>query len=270
MKTLGKVSASLIASLYDDNKTIFTVDDVVRRQKSSRQTAIKLIYDLIKRKIVSRLKKGKYILIPQELGSTEKYIGDWFIAAREIANSRRYYVGFYSAMKYWGMTTQPVLKMFIVSPKRQSIPKTMIGKISFVFVNKKHIWGAREEWVTKTDKVRISDLEKTILDAFAHPEYCGGITEIAKGMWIVKDKINFSRLKNYIHRYNKNVVAKRLGYTLELLNIEKNDIRLDLEKFVKNRYDLFDPTLSRKVINKNNWKLIDNVGKENILKIVSY
>ena len=84
----------------------------------------------------------------------------------------------------------------------------------------------KEEWVNSKEKIRISNIEKTIIDCLTYPQYCGGITEIAKGNWIVKDKINFKILLNYVDRHNKNVVAKRLGYLLELLNIGDSNIIL--------------------------------------------
>jgi len=270
MKTLGKISAKLITQLYDENKTVFTIDDVIRIHRTSPETAAKLVFDLVKRKNVYRLKKGKYIIIPQELGSVDKYVGNWYVAAKEIVNSPHYYVAFYSAMKYWGMTTQPVLVVYVVTPKRQFVPQTMTGRISFVYVDRKYIWGVKEEWVTKTEKVRISDIEKTTIDALAHPEYCGGITEVAKGIWLVKEKINFNRLIEYAERYNRNVVAKRLGYILELLGIAGDNLLTELKKFVKNRYDLFDPTAKGGASSKNNWRLLDNIGKEQILKIISH
>jgi predicted transcriptional regulator of viral defense system len=102
------------------------------------------------------------------------------------------------------------------------------------------------------------------------PQYCGGITEIAKGIWIVKEKIDQKKLLSYVTRQDKNVVAKRLGYLLELLNIGNFDINLELKKYVKDRYDLFDPTLSFKRINKNNWRLIDNVGQNQIKDTIRF
>ena len=75
---------------------------------------------------------------------------------------------------------------------------------------------------------------------------------------------------NYVNRQNKNVVAKRLGYLLELLNIGDSNVILELRKYVKDRYDLFDPTLSIKRINRNSWRLIDNVGQKQIKNIIRF
>ena len=204
------------------------------------------------------------------MGSGENYLGNWYIAGKEIINSHKYYIAFYSAMNYWGMLTHPLINIFIATPKRQIIPQEMIERMIFITVKEKSIWGIKEVWINNKEKIRISNIEKTIIDCLTYPQYCGGITEIAKGIWIIKDKINYKILLNYVNRHNKNVVAKRLGCLLEILNISDKDIILELKKFVKDRYDLFDPTLSLKRINKNSWRLIDNVGQKQIKNVIRF
>lgn len=269
IKTLGARSAQLISRLYDQGKIIFTIEDVVRITGLDYFSAGRFISEIRKRRIIYTLKKGKHIIIPQELGSVETYLGNWYVVAREIVNSKDYYIGFYSAMGYWGMITQPLVTMYVVTSKRQVPPKSLADRICFIYVNKKSIWGVSHEWVTKTEKVNISDIEKTIIDTLAHPEYSGGITEVAKGIWLAKDRIDLDKLLRYIKRYDKNVVAKRLGYILEILNLDDNNILKNLRRYVKRRYDLFDPTIAKRSINKNQWRLIDNIGKEQIYKIIS-
>lgn len=270
IKTLGKVSANLISRLYDEDKTIFEISDVQRILAKNYNDATDLLSRLVRRKVITRLKAGKFLIIPQELGSTQRYVGNWYIAAKEVVNSPLYYIAFYSAMHYWGMLTQPLIKIFTATPKRQIVPLEMRDKLIFVFVKEKTIWGIKEEWVTKTEKARISDLERTIIDAVAHPQYCGGITEIAKGVWLVKEKIDYERLKNYIDKYGKNVVAKRLGYILEILKIEETMLLEQCKKHIRKRYDLFDPALPGEKLNKNNWHLIDNVGQKQILDLIGH
>src|SRR6056297_2192798 len=168
------------------------------------------------------------------------------------------------------MLTQPLLKIFVATPKRQVVPREMKGKMIFVTVKESSIWGIKEEWIERKEKIRISDIEKTIIDCLTFPQHCGGITEIAKGIWIVKEKIDQKKLLRYVKKQNKNVVAKRLGYLLEILDIGDSDINLELKKYVKDRYDLLDPTLSFKRINKNSWHLIDNVGQKQIKDLVRF
>lgn len=269
-KTLGKISAKLIRKLYDENRPIFEINHAQRILGKSYNAITDLLSELVRRKIIVRLKAGKYLIIPQEMGSGENYLGNWYIAGKEIINSHKYYIAFYSAMNYWGMLTQPLIKIFIATPKRQIIPREMIGRMIFVTVKEKSIWGIKEEWINNKEKIRISNIERTIIDCLTYSQYCGGITEIAKGIWIVKDKLDYKTLINYIKRQNKNVVAKRLGYLLEILSISDSGTILELNKFVKDRYDLFDPTLSIKRINKNSWRLIDNVGQKQIKNVIRF
>ncbi len=270
VRTLGKVSAYLISKLYEQNKPVFTIPDVRKILNKEYNETTDLLSELVKRKIISRLKHGKFLIIPQEIGDIDKYLGNRFVAAKEVVNSPKYYIGFYSAMNHWGMLTQPLLKIFVASPKRQIVPKQMKDILIFIYIKEKFIWGIKEEWVTQSQKVRISNLEKTILDALLYPQHCGGITEIAKGIWIAKDKIDYDKLGEYVNRYSKNVVAKRLGYILEILEFDKLPLLSDLRHFIKNRYDLFDPTMPHENKNKNTWRLIDNIGRNQILNIIKY
>jgi len=267
-KTLGPISANLIGMLYEKNKPIFTIRDAQGILGKRYNETTDLLSELVKRKVISRLKAGKFLIIPQQLGKGERYLGNWYIAGKEIVNSKKYYVAFYSAMHYWGMLTQPLVKIYIATPKRQVVPYEMRDRLVFVSVNHKSIWGIEEEWVTPNEKVRISDREKTIVDALTHPEYCGGITEIAKGLWLVNEKIDYKKLHDYIRKHDKNVVAKRLGYILEIFKIQQEELTDKLKEYVKNRYDKFDPNLSGKRIGTNTWRLIDNVGQKQILNSI--
>jgi predicted transcriptional regulator of viral defense system len=269
-KTLGPLGAELIARLYDDNKPIFKIDDVQRILGKKPNEAADFLSELTRKKILARLKAGKFLIIPQELGSAERYIGNWYVAAREIANSPDYYVAFYSAMQFWGMLTQPLLKIYVATPKRQIVPFGLRDRLIFIFIKEKFVWGVQEQWVTQTERVRISNLEKTVLDALAHPEYCGGIIEAAKGIWLVRDKIDFQKLKDYVGRHEKIVVAKRLGYILEILKIDQPELSAFLRMYVKDRYDLFDPALAANRIDKNAWRLIDNVGRKHLLNVIGH
>lgn len=246
MKTIGPIGAKLINQLYENNLEIFAFKDINTIFRKNPGANEELISNLVKKNMVARLKKGKYIIIPQQFGVQKNYTGNPYIAAREIVNSPDYYIAFYSAMNFWGMLTQPLLTMFIATPKRQYMPENLEKEFKFIYVKRKNIWGINEEWVTASEKVRISDRERTIIDVLAHPEFAGGITEAAKGIWITRDKIDFPKLIDYARRYDKNSVAKRLGYLLEILEIKKPELIKELKTFTRNRYDVFDPMMPRK------------------------
>ncbi len=270
-KTLGPVSAKLIASLYDINKSIFTIANVMDITGLSRTKAADLTSELVKREIIVRIKGGKFVIIPQELGGHTKYIGNWYVVAREIVNSPDYYISFYSAMEIHNMVTHPITKVCISTPVQQYKKILDIRNVAFEFIytSKQNIWGIGNYWATKSERVRVSDIEKTIIDCLYRPKYCGGVLEVVKGIWIQKDKIDFDRLLNYSLKFDKNIAIKRLGYVLEMLDLTKSKYLNKLRVKANNKYYVLDPLLPTDETFKNSWKIIANIGQEEIRKAVS-
>jgi len=270
-KTLGPVSAKLISSLYELGKMIFTVKDIENITGLKSNAAKKLRYDLIKRNVIARLKPGKYIIIPQELGENIDYIGNWYVVAREVVKSPDYYISHYSAMDIHNMVTHPITKISITTPTQEHKKQRIVGNTTFefIYISEKNIWGVKNIWITKSEQVRVSDVERTILDCLYQPKYCGGVMEIVKGMWIQKEKIDYEVLFNYALKYNKIVVIKRLGYILESLGLQGSKYLNRLQMKLNNRYYKFDPLLTSEVTYKNSWKLIANISPEDMRKNVS-
>jgi len=270
-KTLGPVSANLISSLYTRGKTIFTIRDVENITGLRSNAARDLISKLVKRGIISRIKPGKYIIIPQEIGENISYIGEWYVAAREIVNSPDYYISHYSAMDIHNMLTHPLTKVFITTPKQEYKKQKTVGNtiFEFIYMARKYIWGIKNFWVTKSEQARVSDIERTIVDCLYRPQYCGGVLEIAKGLWLQKEKIDFDKLFNYVLRFNKIVVIKRLGYILESLNLQDGAYLNRLRTKINNKYYVLDPLLTTDETFKNSWKFIANIGAKELKNAVS-
>lgn len=270
-KTLGPVSANLISFLYSSNKIIFTLVDIENITGLRDGAARDLASRLIKRNIIARIKYGKYIIIPQEIGDNVSYIGDWYVVAREIVKSPDYYISYYSAMDIHNMITHPVTKVFVTTPKQEYNKQRVVGNTTFEFIcmTAKYIWGIQKFWVTKSEQVRVSDIERTIIDCLYRPKYCGGVMEIIKGLWIKKEKIDFDILFDYVIKFKKIVVIKRLGYILESLNLQTANYLNELRTRINDKYYVLDPLLSTEKTYKNFWKLIANIGPEEMRKNVS-
>ncbi len=271
LKTLGRVSANLLSALYATGKTIFAVSDVENITRLRSNAATDLTSELVRRNIIARIKPGKYIIVPQEIGDNVDYIGNWYVVAREIVNSPDYYISHYSAMDIHNMVTHPITKVFVTTPKQEHKKQRIVANVTFEFIytNAKHIWGIKNFWVTNSQQVRVSDIERTIIDCLYRPKYCGAILEIVKGLWIQKEKIDFDKLLNYALKFDKIVVIKRLGYILETLELKDNDYLNILRARINNRYCVLDPLLTTKETYKNSWKCIANIGPQEMEKVVS-
>jgi predicted transcriptional regulator of viral defense system len=270
-KTLGPVSANLISSLYKMDKTIFTLHDAINVTGLKNTKAADLTSELVKRNIIARLKPGKYVIIPQELGEAVSYIGNWYVVAREIVKSPDYYISYYSAMEIHNMLTHPITTVFVTTPRQEYKKQRIIGNTTFEFIymNEKSIWGIEKIWVTQSEQVRVSTIERTIIDCLYRPKYCGGVMEVIKGIWIQKEKVDFDKLFDYVIKFNKIVVIKRLGYILESLNLQDENYLSTLRAQMNNKYYALDPLLSTEKTYSNSWKLIANIGPDEMKKNVS-
>lgn len=269
-KTLGPLSANLILSLYETGNTIFTLKDVTRITGLKDTKAADLTSELVKRKIIARLKPGKYIIIPQELGQESDYIGNWYVAAREIVKSPEYYISHYSAMDIYNMLTHPVTKVYITTPIQEYKKIRIVGNTSFEFIytNATNIWGVRSIWVTKSEKVRVSDIERTIVDCLNMPKYCGGILEVVKGIWMQRDTIDFRKFCEYVMKLDRIVVIKRAGYILESLALSDEAYLKKFRAKLNERYCTLDPLISTYKTYNNSWKLTANISQEEIRKAI--
>jgi len=128
-------------------------------------------------------------------------------------------VGFWSALGYWGMTEQLPQTTYVTVMKRVKNLTFDNQRIRFVTYPRGRFFDYIQEKVGETE-FNISSREKTIIDSLAHPQYSGGISEVAKAIWTARDKLNIPRMINDAEKMRILAVKLRLGYLLELLNFD--------------------------------------------------
>ena len=175
-----------------------------------------------------------------------------------------YYISHSSAMELHRMVTQPQFTVFTSTPKRLR-PRTIHGtKFRFVFLQAEHLFGLTTQWITKQDSVRISDLERTLIDGLRQPEYCGGITEVAKGLWMRREDLKTSRIVEYALRLRVGSVIRRLGYLLELYRLAPEPELQRLRSALTVTYALLDPVMPKEGPRMARWRLRLNVAPEEL------
>jgi predicted transcriptional regulator of viral defense system len=243
LKTLGPKAAYLVAALYDQNKPIFCLKEVQKILNLSKASSSNFMRKLVNRGVATRLKPGLFILVPYELGSGYEYAGEPLIVAREIMGGKSYYISHGTAMEIYGMTTQSQLVIYITTLDSHR-PISILGtEYRFICSQKKLFFGLDDYWITKQQKVKVSNLERTIIDCLKHPQYSGGLTEIAKGLWMRQHDISVARLVEYAVNVHVGAVMRRLGFLLELYDIgTSKDLEL-LQGHLTETYTLLDPLL---------------------------
>lgn len=262
-KTLGPVSATLLKDLLSQGKIFFTLDDACAISGKSRQQISNFLRDLVNREILARIKSGVFLIL--QMGHESTQLDNWPIIAHFLADGNDYFISYYSAMRLHGMTTHPLLDVTLTMSKRNKSKKIHNISYQFIYIKPEHFWGADPLWVSKQNKVWISDLERTLLDGFDRPELCGGIIEVVKGIWTKQKDINWTKLVEYAKNYHSKAAVKRLGYILEKLNIGIECIH-HLEKIIEPRKDyiLLDPNGAKAGSFLSRWRVQQNINVDEI------
>jgi predicted transcriptional regulator of viral defense system len=268
LKTLGSRAAHLITTLYEENKPVFRLEDVQRILNIEELPAGNFVRKLVNRGIVTRLKPGLFVLVPFELGKETEYMGNPLIVARELTKGKDYYLSHGTAMEINGMTTQPQLVVHVTTLEKRRPIQIMGTEFRFIASRRGLFFGLADHWVTKQEKVKVSDLERTVVDGLRMPYYCGGITELAKGIWMRKEAIDGGRLIEYALRINSGAVIRRLGYIMELYRIGSLEMMDKLRNRLTETYVKLDPLLPSEGKFLRKWRLRLNVSADELLTVV--
>ena len=264
-KLISIQSNKLLSFLNERDINCFDTEIAKQALPNSKDSAIReLLSDMTRRGLLMRVKRGLYYVIPYEQ-NPESFIPEWHLLAEHLVQDANYYIGYYSALQIHNLITQPSLKEQIVVSK-QIRPSTIRVKevpFQFIYHNEKHFFGTKNIWIDNFNKVTCSDLEKTIIDCLFKPDYAGGIVEIARAIYLSKDKIRFDVLLSYVMKFDSQAVLKRLGFLLDTLKI-KNNITNNLQKLKTISIVLLDTELPKngKVLTK--WSIQQNIEIETI------
>ncbi|MDR1974283.1 MAG: hypothetical protein LBQ31_06365 [Bacteroidales bacterium] len=264
-KYISKQSNELLSYFNGQNRTCFDYSLVRKALPYSKPSAIReLLSDMAKRGLLMRLKDGVYYIIPYEQNA-ETFMPDWHLIAEYLVKDVEYYIGYYSALQIHNLITQPSLKEQIVVSKQIRPSEIKIKKVPFKFIyhNEKHFFGTKKIWIDDFNKVLCSDLEKTFVDCLFRPNNAGGIVEIARAIYISKDKIKYKTLLEYVKKFNSQAVIKRLGFLLEVLDIN-TEILDDLQKLKTTSYVVLDTELPKVGRRISRWNIQQNIEIETI------
>jgi len=214
-KTLGPKTALLFTHLYEQSKTTFRLADVEAITGLRGTSARTLVHKAAKRGLLTRLQPGLYTFVPFELGNTREYVGDPYLIAKSLVHGDDYFLSRRSAMELHRMVTQPQLTV-MVSCAKSMRRRTIHGyEYRFLVVRAKFFFGLTSLWIDKQQSVVVSDPERTIVDSLRHAQYVGGVTEVARALFLRRKDLDVKRLVDYALRLNVGAVIRRLGFLLE-------------------------------------------------------
>jgi predicted transcriptional regulator of viral defense system len=265
VKTLGTQAARVIAALQDSGQTVFRLADVQAVTGLSSMAVASFVRNIVDRGLATRVKPGLFVLVPSELGSATTYLGNPYVLAREIIYPWDYYLSHGSAMDIHRMTAQPQLTVTVSTPAVRR-PLWVHGtEYRFVRWHPDQDFGVERVWVTKQDEVRVSNLERTIIDGLERPRYCGGVAQVALGLWRRHADVDLATLADYAAQPGVAAVCKRLGFVLELLGLGDPAVIGPLRQRSTGVHVLLDPVLPADGPYDGRWRVRVNLDPQEIL-----
>lgn len=250
-------------------KKVFTTREAAGALGWTKADLHPVLFRLGQKGKLVRIKRGLFCLVPPGTTDLERgYPQNWFLIAKALAEDKPYFISHYTAMHLHGMTSEAIQTIFISRPDQRRLPKNLRIPIRFVTISQKRFWGLGEKWVTNEEKVCVSDLERTVLDILDRPDLSGGISEIARGLWLAKKDIDVSKLAHYAKRFDSLAAVKRLGFLMENLDLAPEGAVNKMHKLIRlsTSYAFLDPTSKKEGKHLDRWRLRINVDILDIQK----
>jgi len=262
----SKLSWDIIKRFSGIDQDCFSYQDVLNEYPNTHKVQLsKILSGMVKQGMLIKLNRNLYHIVPANMAA-DTYIPDWHLVAKYLMKGKDYYIGYYSAMQIHGLITQPGLKEIIVANLqiKPSVKKVRGIEFQFVYHTINRFFGYENTWINQQEKVMVSDLEKTIVDAVSRPHLCMGIIEIGKAIYETRDKIDHQRLFDYLKRNKIQAAKKRFLYLSNLFELEWTKYHKEMLKTIGSGFPLLDTTGPDQGKKNSKFGLKINVDSETI------
>jgi predicted transcriptional regulator of viral defense system len=126
------------------------------------------------------------------------------------------YISHHSAFEYYGCANQVFYEVYVSGDKK--FAPFEYDDVAYRYIAPRMSVGVG----IMTDGVRVTDMERTVLDSINDFEKIAGLEELLRCLELIP-RINEKKLLEYLERYGKQFLYQKTGYVLNHL---KNEMRL--------------------------------------------
>lgn len=210
---LSARESELIAALERDRRAVVTLDELAAR--FGRPAAYEVVRSLVRKGVLHRLDRRVYRVQPfRSLGRGHAISAP--VAAAHILHGRSYYLGGWWAWSFHGLTEQAhVSRLDAFVTRWRPARRLENARLFFHRVaTDKLSYGIVSTEMEGTE-VRVSDLERTLLDALDHPSLLGSVADALRRVTLALAKADVRRIVTYAARDSRTSTCQRLAVLLE-------------------------------------------------------
>lgn len=211
---------------------VFTVGDLEKITKN-RETARSVIKRFMSKKYVRKVRKNLYYCVNIE---NKESAADRYVIASHI--NEKAYISHHSALEYYGLEGQIFYDMYVSSEK-------YFNKFEFEGITYNYVKSNVSEGIItpgSNSKIRVTDLERTVVDCIKDIDLAGGTEELLNCFNLVTNLDN-GKLYKYLEAYSQQFLYQKAGFIFEVFrdnfNIDKN-LLTECQSKVKDKIRYFD------------------------------
>lgn len=236
---LSTRESRLLSRLAAEGHQIISVDDIETTLEVAPNAAREIASRLTEKGWLDRLFPGTYLIIPLAAGEKSMYTTHEYLIAAHVAEPM--YIGYYSALSHHGLTEQVPRTVYVVTPTRAQSREIHGVPYRVTTVTERKFFGTTPTSIEGTT-VQVSDLEKTLVDCADHPEFCGGIRELANAIRAAGEQgCAWETVGEYLKRLDNGAATKRIVYLADQLGIDLPTREALVASFTSG-YSLLDST----------------------------
>jgi len=234
----------------------------------SSQRLRSILHSLSRSGWITRIKRGVYV-ITSPLFQDEVQP---FALADALVDPMA--IGYWSALSHHGLTTQIPPMIQAMTPKKvvtpemregeasrprgRSVWKVMDIEVEYIYIEKTRFFGFQQEWVSRWNRVLITDRERTFLDLVARPKLFGGIELALETFENYASTLDHEKIIEYTIQYSMGSVIKRMGWILDKMGVA-SDLLSPLQEYRVNSYYALDPTRPKRGSSDSQWNINNNL-----------
>ena len=160
-----------------------------------------LIQEYQKKGYMERVKRDLYVAISLE---TQQAIANRYVIASHISDDS--VVSYHSAFEFYGYANQVFYETYVTSESR-------FRDFNYDGVSYRRIAPRIQKGVTEVNGVRVTTLERTVIDSINLLEKIGGLEELLRSLALIPT-LNEAALIDYLEEYGSGFLYQKAGYIL--------------------------------------------------------
>ena len=211
----GNTGLALADGLVADGKSLFTLADACRRLGKSRAATGNLLRRMQDAGLVDRVRQGRYVVRQLGVLGTPSAAEGTALAVAAALSGTPHRMAYRTALDEHGLLTHPARSIQVASSQRIRARALSGRALKVIHESPRTLDLCAVDWGGS----RVSDLERSLLEAAKRPNLVGGVAVLAEAMAAAGRRADIDKLMGHAELLGWAAPLRRLGSIADTLQI---------------------------------------------------